>query len=159
MKSWFLCSLFLINTSLIFAAPMVSHVYDGDTVKVIDGKNRFKLRLSEIDAPEYNQTYGRKSKRTLLKLCLGNDKVIRYHIVGVDKYGRSLGYLHCNQIDANAFMLQNGHAWFNSKYSQNVDYQEMEQNARRNIVGLWKENQSPISPWNWRELHPHVYAK
>jgi len=52
----------------------VTYVYDGDTVKLRpiasnDSQDEFKLRLTDIDAPERNQSYGLKSRRALMKLC------------------------------------------------------------------------------------------
>jgi len=51
------------------ATVNVDYVYDGDTVKIKDGKDSYKLRITHIDAPERNQHYGKKSRRALIKLC------------------------------------------------------------------------------------------
>jgi len=75
-------------------------VYDGDTVKLRsnNSQDEFKLRLSDIDAPERNQSYGLKSRRALMKLCKGENITVTARISGIDKYQRSLGKLECNGI-------------------------------------------------------------
>lgn len=49
-------------------------VTDGDTVVVLDGsRNRIKIRVAGIDAPEKRQAFGEKSKRHLSDCAFGRD--------------------------------------------------------------------------------------
>ena len=48
----------------------VEYVFDGDTVTIRQLTGDFKLRLSDIDAPEKNQPAGKKSRLALIKLCM-----------------------------------------------------------------------------------------
>jgi micrococcal nuclease len=137
-------------------AESVGYVYDGDTVKIVDGMLEYKLRISDIDAPERNQTYGKKSRRALIKLCLGAN--IHEVSTGVDRYQRRLGKLSCNNQDASLFMVKNGHAWFYDRYSNDGTLALAEQDARKNKLGLWA-NPTPTAPWVWRKKHPHTFAK
>jgi endonuclease YncB( thermonuclease family) len=139
-----------------FALPVITYVYDGDTVKISENNSEYKLRLTDIDAPERNQTYGKKSRRALMQLCLGAN--IHAVLSGTDKYRRRLGKLTCNGQDASLFMVKNGHAWFNNRYSMDGTLLYAAQEARRNKLGLWQDK-NPTPPWVWRKNRPHNTAK
>jgi micrococcal nuclease len=133
-------------------APKITQFYDGDTVEIQDGLNAYKLRLTDIDAPERNQSYGKTAKRALTKLCKNAN--IQVHLSGIDKYQRNLGKLSCNNQDVSVFMISNGHAWFNRRYSMDYTLDLAEQTARTNKIGLWK-CKNPTPPWQWRQHHSH----
>ena len=145
-----LCLLFAPIFTLSFhaSAANISYVYDGDTVKINDNNTEYKLRLTDIDAPEHNQAYGKKSRRALIGLC--SQANIHTVLSGTDKYNRRLGKLFCNGQDVSVWMVQNGHAWFNSRYSMDGTLQYAEQTARQNKLGLWKSKQQ-TPPWVWRK--------
>lgn len=130
----------------------IRYFYDGDTVKIVDHNIEYKLRLTEIDAPEKAQAYGLKSRRALMQFCKG--ATVQVLLSGVDKYQRNLGKLYCNQQDASVFMVKNGHAWFNSRYSMDGTLFAAQQNAQLNKLGLWQSKQQ-TPPWVWRKNHPH----
>lgn len=149
--------LFLIALGILLALSFKAHAtvsidyfYDGDTVKIIDGKEIYRLRITHIDAPERNQAYGKKSRRALIQLCQG--AIVKVRITGRDKYQRKLGSLSCNQADVADFMLKHGHAWFNNRYSSDLMLALEERKARENKLGLWKTKE-PIAPWAWRRLN------
>ncbi|MDZ4140665.1 MAG: thermonuclease family protein [Methylotenera sp.] len=138
---------------------IITYVYDGDTVKLrpVDANNSqqdFKLRLTDIDAPERNQNYGPKSRRALIKLCQGKNIRVTTQIVAKDKYHRALGRLHCNHTDASLYLAEKGLAWEVNKYSSDVNISHAAVNARKKKLGLWADN-NPIPPWDWRRMHPH----
>ena len=64
-----LAAAWLLACSLPTFALEITYFYDGDTVKIKDGSYEYKLRLTDIDAPERNQTYGKKSRRALMQFC------------------------------------------------------------------------------------------
>jgi len=134
--------------------PKITYFYDGDTVKIKDALSEYKLRLTDIDAPERNQTYGKTARRALIKLCQNAD--IKVYITGTDKYQRKLGKLVCNTQDASIYMLKNGHAWFNRRYSMDYTLDIIEQESRRNKLGLWKRK-NPVPPWQWRQKYQRKY--
>lgn len=151
--------LFSWLTSALAAAdtyPKITRYYDGDTVKIDDGMRQYKLRLRDIDAPERNQAYGKKSRLALMKLC--KTAQIQVQLSGIDKYQRDLGILHCNQQSASAYMVANGYAWYNQRYAMDGSLLQAQQQARQQKLGLWRAK-SPIPPWQWRQKHPHAYAK
>jgi len=132
-------------------------VYDGDTVKLRpvgsnESQDEFKLRLTDIDAPERNQSYGLKSRRALMKLCKGKNIIVTAQISGSDKYYRSLGRMECNGIDASYYLAKHGLAWFYAQYSSDTTIENAAKNARQLMLGLWAD-EKPIAPWDWRREH------
>lgn len=149
-------SIFCLLLAVNFSAhateltPKITYFYDGDTVKIKDSFREYKLRLTDIDAPERNQSYGKTARRALMQLCKNAD--IQVYITGIDKYQRNLGKLKCDNQDASIYMLKNGHAWFNRRYSMDYTLDVMEQVSRAQKLGLWQHN-NPIPPWQWRQKH------
>lgn len=132
----------------------VTYVYDGDTVKLqpldsIGSQDAFKLRLTDIDAPESNQAYGLKSRRALIELCYGKNIIATVKISGTDKYNRTLGRLQCNTVDASLYLAERGLAWHYAQYSSDFEIYKAAKNARRLTLGLWADD-NPIPPWVWR---------
>jgi micrococcal nuclease len=136
----------------VLANITITHFYDGDTVKIDDGLRQYKLRISDIDAPERNQRYGKQARRALMKLC--KDAEIEVNLAGIDKYHRDLGYLTCNATPVSQFMIEQGYAWFNIRYSNQWALQHSENEARQAKRGLWKQKK-PMPPWVWRQKHAH----
>ena len=141
----------ILACSLPVFALEITYFYDGDTVKIDDAGYEYKLRLTDIDAPERNQDYGLKSRRALMQFC--KNASVNVYLLGMDKYQRSLGKLHCNNTDASEFMVKNGHAWFNRRYSMDYMLALLEDEARKNKLGLW-QSQQQTEPWVWRKNHP-----
>jgi endonuclease YncB( thermonuclease family) len=153
----FACLLFLSSTSSQAETTYtVSRVYDGDTVELKNANGKLKLRLTDIDAPERNQAYGQKARRALIELCKGSDISINFELAGQDKYNRHLGKLQCNHTDASVYMGEQGYAWHNEKYSQNLAVKNAAARARRDRVGLWSSD-NPLPPWVWRRLYGNSY--
>jgi micrococcal nuclease len=142
----------ILACSLPAFALEIIYFYDGDTVKIKDHAYEYKLRLTDIDAPERNQTYGKKSRRALMDFCA--EANIYVAISGTDKYGRKLGKLLCNQQDVSKYMVKNGHAWFNKRYSMDYSLARLQDEARKNKVGLW-QSQQQTPPWVWRKYQQH----
>lgn len=132
----------------------VSYVYDGDTVKLqsLQSGQEIKLRITDIDAPERNQAYGKQSRRALIKLCKGSNIEVHAELAGIDQYNRHLGKLYCNHTDVSQYLMERGLAWYNSKYSSDTKLQSSAATARVKKVGLWK-NRKPMPPWIWRQKH------
>ena len=60
--------LLLISTNLLSLElkGKIIHISDGDTVHLLtDNKEKIKIRLNDIDAPESKQAFGNKSKENL----------------------------------------------------------------------------------------------
>ena len=141
----------------------VLRVVDGDTVHVEDeaGK-KFKVRLTGIDAPEKNQSYGLASTyhlRGLLlnKIVLLKSKPKKGKPYSVDRYKRVLAKIVLNGIDINLSQVISGYAWHFKRYQNQQSpsdrklYSQAELHAKENNLGLWREKK-PIAPWKWRKI-------
>ncbi len=74
-------------------------VHDGDTATVLDkDKQQYKFRFNGIDAPELKQDFGNKSKQHLSDLIFGKEVTVIFN--KVDKYGRFVGKIMVNGVDA-----------------------------------------------------------
>lgn len=134
-------------------AGLVVHVSDGDTVKLDVGGRRYFFRLSEIDAPELDQPYGREAKRALDSL-VGNRKV-NVRESGTDSYGRALGHLYIGDRDINAVLVARGNAWAYTRYVEDQSLVAHERAAKRAALGLWAlPAASRVPPWSWRHRQP-----
>ena len=129
-------------------------VADGDTVTVLDNDHRqHKIRLMGIDAPEKKQPYGSRSKQSISDLVFNRQVQVEYD--KTDKYGRTVGKIIVNGIDANLEQVKTGMAWHYKQYqreqsaSDRAAYADAENEARAVRRGLWQEDE-PTPPWGWR---------
>lgn len=127
---------------------------DGDTVTVLDSRNQqWKVRLMGIDAPEKKQAFGTKSKESLSGLIYGKQVSVEYH--KRDRYGRTIGKIMVDGIDANLEQVKAGLAWHYKKYANEQSaedrstYSNAEEQAKATKKGLWTDP-SPVPPWEWR---------
>ena len=124
-------------------------ISDGDTLTMLQDKQQFKIRLSEIDTPEKSQPHGTKAKQALSDLVFG--KLVRIEVVTIDRYGRTVGKVYIGDMDINAELVRNGHAWVYRRYAKDKTLYELETEARDNQLGLWSLPEAQrIPPWEWR---------
>ncbi len=146
-----------VNKSLVNATTLVGTVVgvqDGDTIEVLDtGKHPHRIRLAGIDAPEKAQPFGQRSKQNLSGLVFGK----RVEVDGdkTDRYGRTVGKIIVNGLDANLAQVKAGFAWHYKEYaseqsaSDRALYASAEDVARGAHLGLWRDPK-PMAPWEWR---------
>ena len=146
----------LLLSGLIFAAPpkvveeltgKIVSITDGDTAKILVGKEQVTIRLEGIDAPESKQSFGNKSKEALATMIFGKNVTVKK--TGKDRYGRSLGFIFVDDLDVNAQMIEDGWAWHFTKYNDEERLAELEEEARTEKRGLWAED-NPLAPWEYR---------
>ena len=150
----------LISLNNLFSDELLSgkiiSVIDGDTIKFLNlNKETIKVRLSQIDAPEFksedepkkNQNFGEESKESLTSLCEG--KTGSLDIRGTDRYQRTLAILICENVNANIHQLKNGMAWVFDKYVTDYNLYEFQNTAKLKKVGIWSE-EFPLAPWDFR---------
>lgn len=123
-------------------------VHDGDTLTVLADRQRVRVRLTDIDAPELGQPFGRRAKSALSDLCFG--KPAEMEVRGRDRYGRTLARVKCDGWDANAEQVYHGYAWVYTRYAP-VDspLYALEHDAKNGRRGLWGADH-PVPPWEWR---------
>lgn len=123
-------------------------ISDGDTLTVVAGRKSVKVRLAEIDAPESKQSFGTESKESLSDLCHQRSAVVDDR--GRDDYGRTVGVVYCDGVDASAEQVRRGLAWAFDRYGRRESTMYRLQNeARAARRGLWADS-NPIAPRDWR---------
>lgn len=149
-----LCSALLLGTACAESlSGRVVKVADGDTITILSGGSTYKVRLAGIDAPEKGQPYGKASRERLASVVAGRDVVVSAH--KTDRYGRKVGVVRVDDIDANLVQITYGMAWHYKAYvaeQSTVDrsrYAAAEESARAQRIGLWADPK-PIPPWDWR---------
>ena len=141
--------MFLLFISISFADPIkIIKIYDGDTITALTSqKEKIKIRLYGIDAPELKQPFGKASKRHLIDLI--SNKSLNINEKGKDKYGRTLAVLYNGDQDINAKMVIDGYAWAYDKFSK--DYVAFQQSAQMLQKGLWIDK-NIVRPSDFRKL-------
>lgn len=161
-----LCCIPLPAQAESFSAKVIA-VLDGDTVLVLRGAQKLKVRLANIDAPEVghagmggmpsnspkDQAYGKQSRASLLEMV--NRKQVLIDSQAVDQYGRIVGQLSVGGLNINQEQVRRGMAWEYSHYHSDKTYIELQNDAQQARRGLWSQD-SPQAPWQWRKLHPLV---
>jgi endonuclease YncB( thermonuclease family) len=132
----------------------VVKVADGDTITVLDASyTQHRIRLAGIDAPEKEMGFGQRSKQSLSNLVYGKDVNVLWE--KKDGYGRIIGKVMVNGMDANLAQIQGGMAWHYKRYMTNqsisdrTSYSSEEETARKLRKGLWADK-DPTPPWDWR---------
>lgn len=134
--------------------PANSHLWrvvgvsDGDTLTCLDENNQQqKVRLSEIDAPELGQDYGKASREALAALAFG--RTVEVLDEGRDRYGRWVGHVLVDGADVNRQMVATGNAWHYAKYSTDQSLAALQSQAQTQQIGLWSQP-NPLPPWQYR---------
>lgn len=150
--------LFLLTASLTMQAanPLpapfratVLRIWDGDTFDCTDGRERYRIRINGIDAPEMNQPNGPISRKILTSI-IGSHKV-EVIPIDYDTYGRILATVLTDEgNDISEILLTYGYAWHYVLYDSNPKYRAAEQKARDNHNGIWSQTTQPVQPWLWR---------
>ncbi len=145
--------LFIFLTPLSYSNQLsgkVVGISDGDTITLLtDQKQRIKVRLSEIDAPERNQAWGQNSKRALSNRIYSRSIVVQS--AGEDRYGRVLGTVYIGEVNINKEMVETGNAWAYTQYVRDQSYFTLQKNAKSRKAGLWSlPAEQIIAPWEWR---------
>ncbi len=138
------------------AAPArVVAVSDGDSMIVsLEGRQE-KIRLYGIDAPENGQPGGREAREFTSALVMRS--AVRIEEQYSDQFGRGVVMLTLPDGRLlNAELARAGHAWVYAQYCKSPlceEWKRLENTARRERLGLWREN-GPTPPWSWRKRHP-----
>lgn len=149
---FFLFMMLLIATTAGAESGRV-RVVDGDTIEF---KNGSMVRLLGIDAPEKKQTCFKASgykwdcgklATDRLKELVGGRVVTCDLERRQDVYGREIGVCHTNNVNINAWLVSNGYAEADAKYSELFIHVEAE--AVRAKIGIWQGKH--VSPRLWRK--------
>lgn len=138
-------------------AYRVIRVVDGDTFIYGNKFTQSRKRMHLIDAPELKQPYGFVSKEVLAGKIEGKNPVLVSYRRD-NRWDRDVVDVLYKQRNINVEMVEEGLAWYDSKYGNSKDLDLAEKKAKQARVGLWKDNR-PIEPWNWRKTNGTYYRK
>jgi endonuclease YncB( thermonuclease family) len=131
---------------------LIVGIADGDTLTARCGQpgayEQIKVRLAGIDAPEWSQPFGRRSRQSLASLCW--QKQAEIEPTDKDIYGRTVARVACSGQDANAAQVSSGMAWAYTQYLADPRIAQLEAVARSERRGLWADPH-PVPPWEWRK--------
>jgi endonuclease YncB( thermonuclease family) len=127
----------------------VVSITDGDTFKLLKKDSTLiRVRLANIDCPERKQPFSKRAKQ-FISVAIFN-KEIRLEVIKKDRYGRFIANVfYDNAKSLSEELVRSGFAWHFVKYSTDSTLQVVEDEARKNKVGLWQDENS-IVPWEWR---------
>jgi micrococcal nuclease len=129
---------------------VVTHVYDGDTVKLLNGQ---KVRYIGMDTPEVQhgknkaECFAKKSLQKNMELVLNKKVRLVKDISETDKYGRLLRYVYVEdeegrEVFVNDYLVKEGYAT-TLTIPPDVAYLDKlklsQQQAEGKNKGLWKE--------------------
>ena len=125
-------------------------VADGDTLTILSHeKTEIKIRLAAIDAPEKAMPYGQRSKQSLSDLCFNKSASIE--VIDTDRFGRTVGVVTCDRVNANETQVKAGMAWVYRKYAEGFGHlYPLEEAAKKSKRGLWADPDA-LAPWEWRK--------
>jgi endonuclease YncB( thermonuclease family) len=159
---WHRFIIFLLLFPLVLACPAsvvdspaslsgkVIGVKDGDTIDLYYNEKKLTIRLAHIDCPEKKQPYGQVAKQFVSVKCFGQIVTIQ-HNNEYDRSKRLIGeVILANGQNLNKELVKEGLAWHFKKYSDDRTYAALEQEARKQHIGLWSEP-NPVAPWEWRK--------
>ncbi len=136
-------------------AGTIVGVHDGDTITLLtESRERHKIRMTGIDAPELGQDFGRRSKENLSGLLYSKEIVVLHE--NTDRNGRILGKIVMDGEDINLRQIEDGFAWYYKAFERDVAisdrplYAAAETRARDAQKGLWSQI-GHIPPWVYRK--------
>lgn len=130
----------------------VTKIVDGDTIDVKLDSGPMRVRFDSIDAPERAQPGGREATESLSRVLGGVGGEVELSVSEQDRYERLVATVYYGGVDVNAWLVRGGHAWAYRAYLNDEGMVALEEQARRERIGLWSASK-PIPPWEWRRGH------
>lgn len=129
-------------------------IYDGDTLRVLEGSKELKVRFACIDAPEMAQEFGESSRKYLQSLLEQNNDRVALDITNTDRYGRAIAVVYLPSGEpVQTLQVINGYAYPYPRYKDDCPIWssiiEAESKARNNRVNIYSKNL--IKPWDYRK--------
>lgn len=130
----------------------VLSIGDGDSIAVLQGGQRLRIRLACIDAPETAQTpHGAEARRELRRrLRVGAAVTLRPYTV--DRFGRTVAEVIAG-TNIGLALVESGHAFVFRRFLNQCDasaYLAAEQRAMRRRAGIWQVPGGITRPWDFR---------
>jgi len=126
-------------------------VGDGDDITMLtDRRQRVRVRLAAIDAPERRQPFGDRARQILSQLVFERRVVLR--ATCTDRNGRTIAHVFVGGQHVNAEMVRRGAAWVFLRYSGDPALWRLQREAQAARRGLWAlPEPQRVPPWEWRE--------
>jgi micrococcal nuclease len=126
-------------------------VLDGDTIDILDShREKIRIRIHGIDAPEIGQPFGRNAKDLLAERIAGQQ--VNVVCLSHDRFGRTIGDIIWNGDRLSVQLVTEGMAWHQVSFAPNdLELATAELKARTDEVGLWSDKRH-VPPWEWRKL-------
>jgi micrococcal nuclease len=119
---------------------MVVQVVDGDTIKVLRGKDWITVELFGVDCPEPGQPHADQAKAFTSQVVLS--KEVRIEAVPRSTASRVMLGERC----LNEELIGAGMAW---RLHRDRKWVKLERAAKKAKRGLWADP-DPVPPWRWR---------
>jgi micrococcal nuclease len=128
----------------------VIRIIDGDTLDVALSSGPVRVRLQGVDAPEQNQSGGRKAT-DWLRAQLTN-QTVELEPVSQDRYERMVAVVYLANRNINLELVRSGWAWAYRRYLRRDDKPlcVAEAQARDARRGLWATELPASPPWEFR---------
>lgn len=119
----------------------VTHVYDGDTIKVdLDGSS-YRLRYIGVDTPERDEPFYQEALDFNRQLVEDQTVILVQDVSETDRYGRLLRYVYLEDgTFVNAELMRNGMArlvTFPPDVAQTDYFRELQRGAQEAGTGMW----------------------
>lgn len=77
-------------------------------------------------------------------------QVVNVEPVTQDRYGRTVAWVSVDDRSLNRELVRAGLAWWFCRYApQDHNLEQLEQEARKTMTGLWSHS-NPVPPWEYR---------
>ena len=149
------------------AVPVrVITVQDGDSLVMAPAESRgnegFRVRLFAIDAPEWDQPFGREARDCLSRLVRDRG-VLLLEAIDTDQYGRLVGVLYHRAAgrgrSINRDMVEQGYArWYSRFGGHGLGLEQAEREARSRRRGIWADEHS-VAPWDHRRAQREAASR
>ncbi len=165
---WIFLTIFSLSLNLNFYYQLnknkftKNNFFQAKVIKVIDGDtfdiNGERVRLYEIDAPEYPQgCLGIDAKNRLTDLI--DNQIIKYQEISKDNFGRILAYVYFKDIFINELIIEEGLAVYakgKTITEKSLTLEKIQEKAKITKRGIWSnycQTQKPgcLIKGNYRE--------
>jgi micrococcal nuclease len=139
------------DSGLALDSVVVNSVVDGDTIEILAGKDKYKLRFIGVNTPETVkpnspvECFGKEASAFNKQLLEKKTVYLEKDVSETDSFGRLLRYVYLkddagNKNMVNEILVKEGYAYASS-YPPDIKYQEkfreLEREARDAKRGLW----------------------
>jgi len=119
----------------------ISHVIDGDTVKLTSGET---VRLIGINTPETRERYSSEAMEYLEQLLEEGEVTLEEDVTNRDQYDRLLRYVYAGDTFVNLDMVRQGlaHAYpYEPDTRYKEDFEVAEEEAKNAERGIWVQSE------------------